>query len=129
MVIACQLPERLAVTLGNCCAQLNIPLVLVTSVGFVGKLRFYKAEHCVCETKPDSELGDLRLTDPFPELRRFVDSIDFASLDQVQHAHVPYVVILIQALDRFRKDSGGKQLPTTREEKEKFKQIVIGMRR
>merc|ERR1719382_1973129 len=49
-------------------------------------------------------------------------------MDQFQHAHVPYVVILIKALDIFRKGQDPKQLPKTREDKERFKQIVLGMR-
>lgn len=129
LVVACQLTERLAAQLCTFCKELDIPLLLVTSVGLIGKIRLYVAEHCVCETKPDSEFGDLRLTDPFPELRRFADSFDFASLDDAQHAHVPYVVILIQAIDRFRKENGGKQLPTTREEKDAFKKLIVSMQR
>ena len=157
LVIACQMTETLAVQLGKICEEwkkpcrngnslchpelgtqqeLIVPLVLVTSVGFVGakgsrsrdvclnnwrslddihitshhpggKIRIYASQHCVCETKPDSEclgcnailcvyssgqyelhqsyqldrqtrcvaessarFGDLRLNDPFPELRR-----------------------------------------------------------
>lgn len=129
LVVACQLTERLSVQLCSFCKELDVPLLLITSLGLLGKLRLYVAEHCVCETKPDSELGDLRLTDPFPELRRFADSIDIASLDLAQHAHVPYVVILIRALDTFRQENGGKQLPSTREEKEQFKSIVAKMQR
>eukprot|EP00439_Symbiodinium_sp_Y106_P042420 s322_g5.t1 len=94
LVIACQVTELVAAQLGRLCEELQIPLVLITSLGFVGKIRLFVTEHCVCETKPDSEFGDLRLTDPFPELRRFADSIDFASLNDTEHAHawMPYVI-------------------------------------
>lgn len=129
LVIACQLSERLSLQLSDICQELDVPLLLVTSIGFIGKLRVFVSEHCVCETKPDSEFGDLRLVDPFPELRRFADSIDFESLDAVQHAHVPYVIILIRALDIFRRQNEGKSLPSTKEDKEQFKQIVTQMRR
>ncbi|CAE7323665.1 AXR1 [Symbiodinium natans] len=129
IVIACQLTETLASQLGRLCEELQIPLILVTSLGFVGKIRLFVAEHSVCETKPDSEFGDLRLTDPFPELRRFADSIDFASLNDTEHAHVPYVVILIRALDSWRKRSEGRTLPKTSAEKDEFKDIVSKMRR
>jgi len=104
-------------------------LIAVSSLGYVGKIRLYKAEHCVIETKPDNELGDLRLTDPFPELRKFADSIDLTSLDQLQHGHVPYVVVLIQALDHWRQGNLGKTLPKTREEKDALKAIISKMRR
>jgi len=129
LIIACQLTERLSVRLCALCQELQVPIVFVTSLGFIGKIRIYVSEHCVCETKPDSELGDLRLTDPFPELRRYADSFDIDALDDVQHAHLPYVVILIRALDIFRKQHEDHPLPSTREEKEEFKKVITGMRR
>ncbi|CAL1131151.1 unnamed protein product [Cladocopium goreaui] len=129
LVIACQMTQTSAIQLGKICEELVIPLVLVTSLGFVGKLRIYASQHCVCETKPDSEFGDLRLNDPFPELRRFADSIDFASLDDAAHAHVPYVVILIRALDSWRSRAEGRTLPKNSAEKDEFKDIVSKMRR
>lgn len=50
----------------------------------------------------DDGFDDLRLTDPFPGLRKLVDSIDLDSLSRAKHAHVPYIVILLKALDRWR---------------------------
>lgn len=129
LVIACQLTQGLAAKLCTICQELGVPLVLITSLGFVGKIRLYVSEHCVCETKPDNELGDLRINDPFPELRRFADSIDIDKLDDAEHAHVPYVVILIRALDVFRSENDGKNLPSTREEKDRFKAIIARMQR
>eukprot|EP00405_Crypthecodinium_cohnii_P039630 CAMPEP_0206541038 /NCGR_PEP_ID=MMETSP0325_2-20121206/9369_1 /ASSEMBLY_ACC=CAM_ASM_000347 /TAXON_ID=2866 /ORGANISM="Crypthecodinium cohnii, Strain Seligo" /LENGTH=524 /DNA_ID=CAMNT_0054038889 /DNA_START=519 /DNA_END=2093 /DNA_ORIENTATION=- len=129
MVVACQLPEAACSSLGDICQQLNIPVIYITSLGFVGKIRLYISEHPVCETKPDSELGDLRLTDPFPELRQFANSIDLASLDNLRHGHVPYVVLLIKALDAWREQNSGKKLPKTKEEKDKLKEILNGWRR
>ncbi|CAK0878216.1 unnamed protein product, partial [Prorocentrum cordatum] len=52
LVVACQLPERACVQLGAVCRELKTPLMLITSLGFVGKIRHVVAEHCVCETKP-----------------------------------------------------------------------------
>lgn len=128
LVIACQLTEPLAIRLGVICKELRIPLLLITSLGFMGKIRVYVSEHCVCETKPDTELGDLRINDPFPELKNFADSMDLEAMDDAQHAHVPYVVILIKALDVFRKKHEGK-LPSNKDEKDEFKQIVASMQR
>merc|ERR1719265_2164965 len=98
LVIACQISESSAIALDRVCQELSIPLLLVTSLGFTAKLRIVVAEHTVCETKPDSEFGDLRLTDPFPELLKYCQDIDLDSMDAMQHAHVPYVAILIRAL-------------------------------
>jgi len=127
LVIACQVTASLSVQLDELCHELGIPLVLVTSVGMVGKLRLHVAEHAVIETKPDSEFGDLRLADPFPELQRFVKSIDIDSLDDAAHAHVPYVVILMRALEIFQEEVG--HAPSTREEKDRFKAIISKMSR
>lgn len=132
LVVACQLSERVVIRLCEICRGLGIPAVFMSSVGFLGKLRLYAPEHAVCETKPDGDSHDLRLTDPFPELRRFADAIAIDDLDDAQHAHVPYVVILLQALDRFRRNVGdgtGTRLPATREEKDALKQIVASMQR
>lgn len=128
LVVGCQLSETYSVQLGNICQKLGISLLLITSVGFIGKIRVYVEEHCVCETKPDSEFGDLRLTDPFPELQAFATNIDIDNFDAARHAHVPYVVILIQALGKFKKQEN-KPLPTTQEDKKKFKDIIVKMQR
>mmetsp|Transcript_96365 Transcript_96365/g.272862 ORF Transcript_96365/g.272862 Transcript_96365/m.272862 type:complete len:524 (+) Transcript_96365:183-1754(+) len=128
LVVGSQLSEAASVQLWGICHKLGLPLLLVTSVGFIGRIRLYAEEHCVCETKPDSEFGDLRLNDPFPELRAFATNIDIDSLDLARHAHVPYVVILIQALDRFR-EREKKPLPTTQDDKKKFKDIIAKMQR
>lgn len=129
LVIACQVTEAQAQQLGDICKDLQIPLLMVTSLGFIGKIRVYVSEHCVCETKPDNELGDLRLNDPFPELRRFADSVDIDAADAADHAHVPFVVILIRALDKFREKHGEKTIPKSKDQKDEFKQIITGMQR
>lgn len=130
LVIGCQLTESMSLRMCELCKEFGIPLMLITSVGFVGRIRIFVSEHTVCESKPDSEFGDLRLTDPFPELRRFADSLKpMDEMDDAEHAHVPYVVILMRALDAFRAENEGKPLPATREDKDKFKSIVAKMQR
>merc|ERR1740138_290691 len=121
--------ESQMLQLGEICRDLRIPLVLITSLGFIGKIRVYVSEHCVCETKPDNDTGDLRLNDPFPELRRFADSVDLDTEDAAEHAHVPFVIILIRALDIFRKQNEGKTVPATKEEKDAFKKLLSSMQR
>jgi amyloid beta precursor protein binding protein 1 len=39
---------------------------------------------------------------PFPELQNFALSFDMSSLDSQEHGHTPYVVILIQLLQKWR---------------------------
>lgn len=98
------------------------------------------------ESKPDHFLDDLRLNNPWPELRRFdllhiicahyvltithiyvlnknrryAESIDLDTADPVAHKHIPYVIILIKMTEEWAKTHNGK-LPSTRDEKRVFK--------
>jgi len=57
----------------------------------------------VIESKPsDVEVNDLRLTNPFPELREYALSINYEELDNMVHSHVPYNVILIRLVEEWR---------------------------
>ncbi|KAI8006960.1 E3 ubiquitin-protein ligase RZFP34 [Camellia lanceoleosa] len=80
-------------------------------------------EHTVIESKPDHFLDDLRLSSPWPELRSFVETIDLNVADSVVHKHTPYVIILLKVADEWAKTHGGS-LPSTREEKKEFKELM-----
>jgi len=60
---------------------------------------------------------------PFPELQRYVDSVGLDNLDSAHHSHVPYVVILVKILQKWRSEHGGKA-PETRADKDAFKKEV-----
>jgi len=47
-------------------------------------------EHCVIESKPESEVHDLRLNNPWPELAAAARAVDLNALDETEHSHVPY---------------------------------------
>ncbi|PNW87795.1 hypothetical protein CHLRE_01g002350v5 [Chlamydomonas reinhardtii] len=129
LVIATQLREQDAVVLdGICRASGRARLLLVRSYGLVGYLRASLPEHRIVESKPDSQLDDLRLNAPWPELSSFAASFALEQLDEVAHAHVPYVVLLLQAAARWRAGHGGG-LPATSADKAAFKAAVGGMRR
>lgn len=54
-------------------------------------------------------------------------SQDFTKMDTMQHGHIPYIVILLQALDTWRKkyQLEPTALPKTSEQKDNFKQLVM----
>jgi hypothetical protein len=54
----------------------------------------------VIETHPEST-DDLRLVDPFPELRSLVDAYEIDRADTHAYSHIPFVVILRRALDKW----------------------------
>ena len=40
----------------------------------------------------------LRLDSPFPHLLDAAKAINFAGLDETEHAHIPYALILVRAM-------------------------------
>ncbi|CBZ53580.1 GF23890, related [Neospora caninum Liverpool] len=89
---------------GHGCRRGRVPLITVTSVGLLGLVRVCAGECCLVERKGQSEGSvDLRLFDSFPELYEFAMEYELDRLDDLAHAQVPFVVILIQALDRYRR--------------------------
>jgi amyloid beta precursor protein binding protein 1 len=138
------------VALDTACREYNVPLVAARSYGLVGSLRVsvkvrrwrlcctrywadstlwlvpHPQEHTVVESKPDSAPDDLRLSAPWPELEQHCVAVDLESCDEVTHKHVPYVVLLTQALRHWRAQHQGA-LPASSAERAAFKEQVRGM--
>ncbi|RIB14402.1 hypothetical protein C2G38_2195249 [Gigaspora rosea] len=127
IVIATDIPEKPLLKLSEALWNANIPLFIVRTIGFIGYFRIVQPEHTVVETHPDS-IMDLRLDVPFPALEQYAKTFDFDSMDNMDHGHIPYVVILLKYLDQWKKDHDGK-LPCTSAEKKQFKQIIESGRR
>ncbi|CAG8447319.1 7759_t:CDS:10 [Cetraspora pellucida] len=127
IVIAVGVPEKPLLKLSEALWDSKIPLFIVRTTGFVGYFRVTLPEHTVVETHPES-IVDLRLDIPFPALEQYVKTFDFDSMDNMDHGHIPYVVILLKYLDQWKKDHDGK-LPSTSAEKKQFKQLIESGRR
>ncbi|XP_059452013.1 NEDD8-activating enzyme E1 regulatory subunit AXR1-like [Corylus avellana] len=123
LVVATQLGEDSMVKLDTICRQANVMLIFARSYGLTGFVRISLKEHTVVESKPDHFLDDLRLNNPWPELKRFAESIDLDVQDPVVHKHTPYVVILVKVAEQWAKSHGGS-LPSTRDEKKEFKDLL-----
>ena len=80
------------------------------------------------ESKPDSAPDDLRLSAPWVELEQHCAAVDLESCDEVTHKHVPYVVLLIQALRHWRSEHHGS-LPASSVERAAFKEQLRSMAR
>ena len=106
----------------------QIPLFIVNTIGFYGSLNIIANETTVIETHDPSKLYDLRIDHPWPELQEFADSFDLDKLNDVEHAHVPYIVIFIKALDHWRSQHDG-QVPITYADKKKFRLYVKSLSR
>ncbi|KAG5374878.1 hypothetical protein IGI04_039474 [Brassica rapa subsp. trilocularis] len=123
LVIATQLVEESMVKLDRICREANVKLVFARSYGLAGFVRVSVKEHTIIDSKPDHFLDDLRLNNPWPELKSFVETIDLNVSDPVAHKHIPYVVILVKMADEWTQSHSGN-LPSTREEKKEFKDLV-----
>lgn len=73
-------------------------------------------------------MPDLRLLNPWPELEQYAESVDLAACDDMTHKHVPWVVLVLQALAAWRREHGGAA-PATRDDKAAFRKMLDGWRR
>ena len=149
LLVASDLTPPPLLALSRAAWDRSIPLLIVRTCGLVGTIRLQVEAHPVVESKPDSAVPDLRLADPtgssFPGLRALADGTDLASLSDADHSHVPYVILLLKALQRWRTeagreaiaaDPGGNDLlagevrrPRTQDEKEAFRRTIRSMAR
>lgn len=107
----------------------GIPLLIVSTSGFYGSLHIINKETTIVETHDPSKMFDLRIDQPWHELQDYADSFVLETLDDPEHAHVPYIVIFIKALQAWKSDHGG-QPPLNYAQKKQFRsEYVEGMAR
>ncbi|XP_014218170.1 NEDD8-activating enzyme E1 regulatory subunit [Copidosoma floridanum] len=122
IVIASNVPEKSLVVLSKKLWELDIPLVVCKTLGFVGSIRIQVKEHTIVELHPDNEMPDLRLDKPFEALKNHLDSIDLDSYDLKDHSHTPYLTILYKCLQKWL--SNHDDIPKNRVEKDEFRQLI-----
>ena len=91
------LDEAALIKLERICRSLDIPLLVARSFGFIGMLRLSVPEYAVIETHNQAQV-DLRIANPWPALFEYCMKYDIANMTQFEKGHIPYVVVLIQAL-------------------------------
>ncbi|CAN6828128.1 unnamed protein product [Brassica oleracea] len=64
------LVEDSMVKLDKICREANVKVVFIRSYGLVGLVRV-SVKHTIIDSKPDHFLDDLRLNNPWPELKRY----------------------------------------------------------
>ncbi|KAL2830561.1 hypothetical protein BDW59DRAFT_141103 [Aspergillus cavernicola] len=105
---------------------LGIPVLYTRSVGFFSTFSLQlPAVFPIVETHPDPEsTQDLRLLGPWPELAVAAASIsNLDSLDDHQHGHVPYVLLLLYYLEKWKETHNGN-VPSNYKEKSEFREFV-----
>jgi len=101
-----------------------VPIVSIDAFGMFGRIRHFNREHCLFEAHPENTIPDVRLDRPFPELIEFCDSFNLSKLNDGDHKHVPYLVPLYKALQKW-----GKGFPASFQEKKQVREIFDSMRR
>ncbi|PBC27666.1 NEDD8-activating enzyme E1 regulatory subunit [Apis cerana cerana] len=122
VVVATSLSEKSLILLSQRLWELNIPLIVCRSIGFIAYMRIQVKEHTVIETHPDNEIPDLRLDKPFEILKKHFDSINLDELSFKDHSHIPYLVILYKFLEKWTLHK--KDLPKTYKEKHQLKEMI-----
>ena len=83
------------------------------------------------DTHPDPvSTTDLRLVKPWPALLEFATekTKDLESMNENDHGHVPYMLLLLHYLEEWKKSHNGK-VPSIYREKNQFREMVRhGMR-
>ncbi|KAH8681610.1 ThiF family protein [Xylariales sp. PMI_506] len=107
--------------------QHDIPLISIHSAGFYGYFRIHLTKTFpIVDTHPEIEKTiDLRLTQPWPELAQFADDMtkDIDNIKDHEHGHLPYVVLLLHFLDKWRASHNG-EYPTEYKAKMAFRKMV-----
>ena len=104
----------------------NLRLVIVKNNGLVSYIRLYENYHGNMSLRlAENPVSDFRLSCPWKELVDFANSFNLEKMDIIDHKNVPYFIIFIQALEKYRKNKNDSNAnPNTKDEKEEFKNII-----
>eukprot|EP01094_Clydonella_sp_ATCC50884_P002975 TRINITY_DN1228_c0_g1_i2.p1 TRINITY_DN1228_c0_g1~~TRINITY_DN1228_c0_g1_i2.p1 ORF type:complete len:488 (-),score=181.48 TRINITY_DN1228_c0_g1_i2:31-1494(-) len=107
-VIATDLSERVTRTLASFLAAQSIPLFVVRANGLVASLRVQAPDMTIVEQKLDHTFPDLRLNDPWPQLKEFIEANHHLrpDLSSEEYTHTPFVCILAKEWERFTAEHG-----------------------
>ncbi|KAI2640802.1 hypothetical protein GGS26DRAFT_178188 [Hypomontagnella submonticulosa] len=107
-------------------------LVSIHSAGFYSYFRInLPGTFPIVDTHPDvQKTTDLRLLNPWPELVEFSREMtkDIDTLDNHEHGHLPYVVILLHYLEEWRQSHNGEN-PLSYADKNAFSSFVLSKAR
>lgn len=106
--------------------QHKVPMISIHSAGFYSYFRIHlPGSFPIIDTHPDStSTTDLRLLNPWPALSEFAARLtkDIDSLSAHEHGHIPYVVLLLYYLGKWKESHG--EFPHTYGNKKAFREFV-----
>lgn len=101
-------------------------MLYLHSVGFFSTFSVQlPGDFPIVETHPDPEMTqDLRVLNPWPELVSAAAKLDnLDALDDHLHGHVPYILLLLHFLEKWKQSHGGN-VPKNHREKVRFREFV-----
>ncbi|KAG0946605.1 hypothetical protein G6F57_002514 [Rhizopus arrhizus] len=125
MIITVNMLEDDVLKLASVCQDKT--LFAVKSNGLIGMFSIQAPEHTIIESHPENAV-DLRLSCPFTELVDYASTFDLDALDQTDHSHVPFVIIILKFVDAYKAKHEGKVPQSYQERKELIQMIHEGMR-
>lgn len=131
VVIASQLDDDATKTFASLLETRRVPFLLLKTIGLVCSLRTYCPDHLVVESGSENVMDFLRIAEPWTELFEFCSAAgsQLVQLDDEHHAHTPFLVILVHALQQWRASHLGKAVPTSADERNELRAVVQSMRR
>ena len=104
----------------------NLRLVIVKNNGLMNYIRLYENYHGNMNLRLlETPVEDFRLSSPWKELVDFANSFNFEKMDLIDHKNVPYFIIIVQALEKFRKNKNNPNAnPKNKQEEEEYKNII-----
>nr|XP_023646651.1 NEDD8-activating enzyme E1 regulatory subunit isoform X2 [Paramormyrops kingsleyae] len=123
LVIGVQLEESTCLRLGAVLWNAGVPFLACRTYGLVGYMRLAVREHTVIESHPDNALEDLRLDQPFTELKNHVQSYNLDNMEKKHHSHTPWIIIVAKYLEKWYNEHNF-QLPKNYKEKESFRELI-----
>jgi hypothetical protein len=98
---------------------------LIKDYGQQAYLRLYDPYYTTFQPKQDGERYDLKLNELFPALQEIIQEYpeDLFTLDQKEHRLVPFLVILIRELSKWKVGHEGS-IPTGFQQQQEFRKQV-----
>jgi NEDD8-activating enzyme E1 regulatory subunit len=123
LVIASDLEPPLLDQVAQACHDSKIPMIMVVSYGLIGIVRLQTPPLALLDPKPSNAPPDLRLVSSFPAFVELANSINWTALDDKDHSHMPYPLILYKVSQEWKACHDGK-LPLTFAEKQEFRHSI-----
>lgn len=128
IVIACNVNNESAINkLSRGLWSLNVPLLLVRSIGYLGYIRLQVKEHTVIEPHPDNHLEDLRLDNLFPALKTYLTSFPpLNTMSRNELTRIPSLVVIYVYLQEWRRvhQKSSDDVPSNYREKQQLASLI-----